>query len=218
MHAFMLTISTIISILSLIIIYQLFYYLCYCLQIVQPKPQISNLPSLSTSASASNSITKKNSSPKRNRSGTDDMHWFFRYTTIITCLLFLAVCICVNITNILLTANGELQNKQKIFLSYGIFPCYFIGRILLSLIFIGTLYLTFLGTPFAYTKGLFYCLGCMWFFMLFCVIVSLFLGPYAIFRMISIALGSFFILMDIVVSCILLYLYLKKLFLLMVAG
>eukprot|EP01084_Bolivina_argentea_P260816 440573_1 len=224
----LLIIATVITLLSLLINYQLFYHFCCgCITHTeaQTKPQITELPSKSLSitsiATSSNSEiadTSRRSIKTHQKDSTNEIHWFFRYATIATCSLFFGISVCINIANILLVINCDLTGTQKSYVSFIIWPSYFLGRIILCLIFIGTLHFTFVGSAFEYKKSTFYCLGCLWVIMFTCAVISSVFTATSRFRIFGIVLASLFVLIDIVLSCILLYLYLKKLFILIIAA
>jgi len=104
--------------------------------------------------------------------------------------------------------------KELRFFAYPIWICYFLGRMMLGLIFLGRLFFTFRGSSLEYSKCTMRSLYFMWGLMpIFAVLstVIIAIDPDGLL-MIGIVFGTLFILIDIVLSIILLFLYLKKLF------
>eukprot|EP01084_Bolivina_argentea_P260819 440584_1 len=206
-----------ISITSLVIIWQIFVYLCWCKNKNNPK-QTKRQNDLSTITSTSNSVNSSNYDSETTPASCETssnikVHPFFRHTTLICVSFFCIVCFAVNIDRIMWAVY---TNQQLAVFGYLIWTSYFLGRMLLSLIFVGRLYFTFQNTPFKYSKckvnGLKFC----WFGMPLCAVIALVCIPVA--RIVGIMFGALFILIDIVLSFILLYLYLKQLFVLVSYG
>eukprot|EP01084_Bolivina_argentea_P196491 336816_1 len=209
-HGFLSIIVTAISIAAYIVIYQLYIYLCCC----QTKTKTDESKNAVSSSSVSKSGSNSNSSNK-SKSSTNKPHEinaFFRYTTLITATLFFVTCVSVTIDRILILVY--LQRTTNVF-DFFVWPSYFIGRIVLSLIFIGRLYFTFLGSTFQYSKCTIRSLIFTWFLMPCCTCLSITLTIIPYTRIIGIIVATLIILIDIVLSFILLYLYARKLFVLM---
>ena len=197
---------TIISIITLLISCTLFSNLCNCC--IRPKlsslPSFSSVPTKSTGGSSVNSLSSKS---KLRSKSKPKIHGFFKYASIICCIFFCIVCITINIDRILITID---PNYIFSWFSYIVWPCYFFGRMMLGLIFIGRLFFTFRGSALEYSKCTMNSLFIIWCLMPISAVLSVCL--YNISLMITIILGSLFVLVDILLSCILLFLYLKKLF------
>eukprot|EP01084_Bolivina_argentea_P103723 185758_1 len=225
LHVILSIILTVISITCFIIIYQLCVNL-YCTKTtisdVNDSPEqvqsTSNIPSLSISKSNSNDIANSNnqSNPTiaRNSTKTKTVHPFFRRTTITSSVLFCFVCFSVNIDRFMLVIqNGQRQSFK---MAIPIWSFYFIGRMVLSLIFIGRLILTFKDLPLAHSKFIVYVLKFLW--ILLPIFAILGMGVFYINAIFGAIFGALFIFDDIILSIILLYLFLKKLFDLMGAN
>eukprot|EP01084_Bolivina_argentea_P185727 320248_1 len=141
-------ILTFISITAIAIVFRLFYGLICC---INNKPKMKNevsiqsssttsLPKtkLSLTTSSTNSRSKSNNIDSQNKHnsdprGTTTIHSFFQYSTIICSTLFCVVCLCINMDRILLTTSVHDTYPA---IAVTIWSFWFIGRMLLSLIFI----------------------------------------------------------------------------------
>lgn len=217
-----------ISIITLLITSCLFYHFCGC----ERGPNLSSTHSLSVTASSKsklsvtklsknslskvssvNSLTSSSSNIHRNKSRDSKkpkIHGFFKYAALVGCILFCIVCISVNIDRILLIFD---PNSQLSFLAYPIWIPYFLGRMLIVLIFLGRLFFTFRGSSLEYSKCTMNTLYFLWGLMpTFAITSTMIIGIDTELLMIGVIFGTLFILCDIVLSIILLFLYLKKLF------
>eukprot|EP01083_Nonionella_stella_P003535 10177_1 len=211
---------------SFFVLYQLFSGL-YC-------SKVSKQPHLTGSASATAPASQGSSGSKSSNNKSNDLsvstprkeaedrqpepiHKFFKINTIAICISFSIICIACAMDRI-----GLLNNPNFSLISTIIFPLYFIGRILLSLIFIGRLHFTFHGSVFAYTRCTMNALKCSWIIM----VISALLGvvffipvfdPALRMHVFGMMFSTLFILIDIVLSFVLLYLYAKKLHILISA-
>eukprot|EP01083_Nonionella_stella_P075830 206315_1 len=142
---------------------------------------------------------------------------FFKRNTIATCVIFGVICIVCDMDSINLLSNPGRESDPFLLLSL---PLYFAGRILLSLIFIGRLHFTFKGSMFEYSKCTMNSLKGAWCTMVFCALLSIVLSIPSPLRseLLGMVIGILFILIDIALLFILLYLYGKKLHVLMMSG
>eukprot|EP01084_Bolivina_argentea_P264668 448413_1 len=212
-HSIFAIILTSLTIAAFIILYHLHRYLCCC---DPPKEENensdheieppTNSPSCSRSKSNSNSNHSSNSQNPSNQ-----IHGFFKCTTITTCIFFGIVCVSVTIDRILLLIFLKRKTSSIMFI---IWPFYFIGHIILSLIFIARLYQTFKGSTFAYSKCTINILVFTWILMPFFSFLSIVISVIPQYDFIGYFCGTLVIVVDIILSFILWYLYLKKLFVL----
>eukprot|EP01084_Bolivina_argentea_P041610 76787_1 len=95
---------------------------------------------------------------------------FFKRSTVAVCTSWSVVCIASAMDRISLSSNPDRSSDPYQFM---VFPFYFIGRILLSLIFIGRLHYTFHGSPFQSTRCTMNALKCTWLMMVFSAISAI---------------------------------------------
>eukprot|EP01083_Nonionella_stella_P153938 495273_1 len=191
-------ILTLLSLFSIFIMYQLCYNL-YC------NPAVPAVP-----ASSPRSVSRANSVPKFTRSRSHStkgkgIEPFFKYTTISASFIFGIVCISVTVDRIL----SHQPYWSIVHSSIMIFILYFVGRIILSLNFIGRLHYTFLGSTYAKSQCTMRSLKFFWFLMPCFSVVSFVMYPVA--PMVCYIVGSLVVLLDMILSIVLLVLYVKTL-------
>eukprot|EP01084_Bolivina_argentea_P093493 168147_1 len=186
---------TVISLLSLAIIYRLWTDLC--------------CKSAGRTASAT---TNSANEPSASRSNTtqsvfkgETLKPLFKYTTLSATFLFVSACILMYIDR-LLALTPKYDDMALIWV---INTCYFGGKMILSLIFIARLYYTFKGSAYSYSKKVILFLVFSWCLMTFCIFIAFALFPLS--KYITMTFSSLFILLDIIISCTLFVLYIRKL-------
>eukprot|EP01084_Bolivina_argentea_P067225 122467_1 len=198
-----------ITIISLIVVYQLFAHLCCVSNDANEQvdsPSISNTdadPNINLPSASKSDIQP----PATKSTGANQIHSFFRYTTLISCALFCVVVILIMIHRIVVILNPGASTAM---FAVGVYTFWYIGRMILTLIFIGTLYFAFRGSMFAYSRATMLTLFICWITMPLFAISSLFF--WAVSTPLMIICTVLFVLVDIVLSFVLLYLYLKQLF------
>eukprot|EP01083_Nonionella_stella_P177620 624817_1 len=140
---------------------------------------------------------------------------FFKRNTIAVCIIWTIICIACALDRITLLANPDRERDP---FQYIIYPFYFIGLMMLSLIFIGRLHYTFHGTLFGYSKCTMNTLKGMWLIMALTSLLAVGLSSASSTRMIGIAFCVVVIFLNIVLSFVLLFLYCKKLYVLISAN
>eukprot|EP01084_Bolivina_argentea_P191494 328938_1 len=162
-HLIVSILLILITIASFLVLYQLFSSL-YCIKSTSPKPHQKQLPQVRSntpgSPASASSVSSDNhtnnelshsGSPNQDETEPQPIHRFFKNNTIAICISFSIICIACALDRITLMFNHDRKNRppgeNDPWLSL-IFPFYFIGRILLSLIFIGRLHYTFHGSIF----------------------------------------------------------------------
>eukprot|EP01084_Bolivina_argentea_P055077 100993_1 len=208
-------ILTAITICSIVIVYEVCKYLCCCC----PKPMNPESNKTETSpnmehsvASLSTSNSNSNSTNKTNRNNKSNLSTFFSCATITTCILFCITCVSVNFDRIQLLSQ---DNQRKSWAIGGIiWSGYFIGRLIISLIFIRRLCMTFQGSAFQFTQSVINTLNCMWFSMILFTISAFALTSVRSLVIYGVIIGCLYVIIDVALSCTLLYLYSKKLFVL----
>eukprot|EP01084_Bolivina_argentea_P009857 18393_1 len=208
-HVIAIIFLTSISIASLLVLYQLFSGF-YCPKGISnttktPEQSISSEPNIESSSSVS----------------SDEKYQpvlkFFKRNTIAACVIFSIICVVCVIDHISLLWDQDRETDHFLLL---LLPLYFIGRILLSLIFIARLHYTFKGSAFGYSKCTVNSLIGAWCVMVFCSLLSVMLSTPSALRaeLPGLALGVVFILIDVALLFILLYGYGKKLEVLLMSG
>eukprot|EP01083_Nonionella_stella_P267547 903821_1 len=203
-----------ITIASFIVLYQLFAGF-YCPKSSATEPKHSN----QASGIPSKSIEPTQSQPDQDIDDSElqTILSFFKRYTIATCVIFTLICIVCALDHINLLGNPGRESDPFLFLSL---PLYFIGRILISLIFIGRLHFTFKGSTFEYSKCAMNSLKGAWCTMVFCALLSIVLSiPSPIkSQLLGMVVGVLFVSIDVALLFILLCLYGKKLYVLMMSG
>eukprot|EP01083_Nonionella_stella_P009909 28358_1 len=200
------SILTIITVFLFIITYQTFFSIYGT-----PRDErTSSNTSISRISRAVIATTMENPQPRDppKRSKTK-IKSFFIYTTLISSSCFLVSSILITTERILsiepFWTFGHLE-----YFSYFMNTLYFIGRMILTSIFIGRLYYTFRESSFyRLSKGSIWCLTVLW--SLSCCVGLLSSALYPLSVKFTIIFGTSFLFLDGVLSCVLMYIYVKKL-------
>eukprot|EP01083_Nonionella_stella_P098776 277869_1 len=161
----------------------------------------------STQLSRYRSNSRTNTKSKTLRKGTtkQTIEPFFKNTTMSASFIFFMVCVSINADRILSTQRFW----SLLYPAVTVWSFYFIGRMLLTLNFIGRLHYTFVGSVYAKSECTMRCLKISWCLMPIFSVLSI--GMYPLVPILCYTFGSLVIFVDLVLSCVLLYVYIKTL-------
>eukprot|EP01083_Nonionella_stella_P149922 476809_1 len=160
-----------ITLSSLFVLYHLLSGF-YCAKSRRSSSATPAQPSISTITSHDTGNNANKSAIEKCKPEGQHIQVFFKRATIAVCTLWSVVCMASTLDRISLLSNPDRQADPFQFI---IFPFYFIGRILLSLIFIERLLCTFRGSMFQCTRFTTISLKFVWFMMVFfaCLAIGL---------------------------------------------